>query len=136
MGAIDRGNMPTTVDIEREFRITLPTKHRAALDDLDDRIHVSTLMLKPEGLKLEDIFYVNADLRNSWQGWNERWLAFATNECGDYFAYDLASIPYRVVYIDPIETVEESVSRCEAEGFVFPTFDAWYEYELATKPET
>jgi len=126
--------MPLTPqDIETRLGITLPSRHLAALLDLSDPIHKRTLLLTPEGNTCQSIFTVNADLRAlAWKQWPDYLVAFATNECGDYFAFDTRTVPYRVYYIDPIGTAPESIAGCEQEGYVFESFDEWYEDKTST----
>jgi hypothetical protein len=123
-------------DIEARLGIEFPASHRRALLNASDPIHKRTVLLMPEGNECESILKVYEFLRQvEWKGWPSHLLAFATNECGDYFAYDTREKPYRVYYIDPIGTVEESVSECEREGFVFSDFDDWYRHKMASKVE-
>src|SRR4051794_19909410 len=116
-------------DIEAKLRIKLPPRHRAALLDPGDPIHDHKEML---GLEKDDSFNIlevnNRQRQREWKGWPEHLIAFATNGCGDYFAYDTRNEPYRVYYIEPNDTVSESIRECDAQGFVFPDFDAWYAY--------
>ena len=58
-------------------------------------------------------------------------VAFATNGCGDFFAYDTRQEPYRVYYIGPIDSAAEAMASCEDEGFVFDSFDDWYAYSVS-----
>jgi hypothetical protein len=121
----------TVDDIEMRFGIKLPPRHRKALLDVADPIHERVLLLKPEGNNCESIFLVNESWRESeynWKGWPEYLMAFATFECGDYFAYDIRSEPYRIHGIYEIGTVAECIELNERENSVHPNFDAWYEY--------
>ena len=65
-----------------------------------------------------------------WKRWPEHLVAFATNGCGDFFAYDTRDEPYRVYYVGPIGSAAEQVAACEEEGFVFAGFDDWYAYVM------
>ena len=53
-------------------------------------------------------------------------VAFATNECGDWFCFEIVNdfdfARGGVVYIDPSLTVEENLRQRE---LTFPSFDAW-----------
>lgn len=83
------------------------------------------------------IFKINADMRaEDWKNWPDYLIAFATNECGDYFAYDTRTMPYRVYYVGPTETVPESIAGCTREGFVFETFDDWYAHKAKMHTES
>ena len=51
-------------------------------------------------------------------------VAFASNGCGDYFAYDLRSELPRITYMDPDHTVAENL---EAEDKLeYESFEQWY----------
>jgi hypothetical protein len=59
-----------------------------------------------------------------WNRWPPFLVAFASNGCGDYFAYDLRSKPPRIIYMDPDHTVAENL---EAEDKLeYESFDRWY----------
>ena len=116
--------------IEADFRIKLPPRHRAALLDASDPIHGRSILLGLDGDG--GIPAVNrAERAAAWRQWPDHLVAFAYDGCGGLFAYDTREEPYRVYYIDPMETAPESVAGCEAEGFVSPSFDAWYAEQLA-----
>jgi hypothetical protein len=59
----------------------------------------------------------------------ERLIAFATNECGDFFCFD--SETRRIVYIAPYYTVEENLNSNE---LVYDSFERWMEQRLERKP--
>jgi hypothetical protein len=126
--------MPLTdQDIETRFGIALPSRYRVALLDPSDRIHQKTQLLTPDGEAGQSIFAINADMRSlDWKQWPDYLVAFAHNGCGDYFAFDTRSVPYRVYYIDPLETARESIAGCDDEGYVFESFDDWYEHEISS----
>jgi hypothetical protein len=122
----------TPQDIETHFGIQLPARHLAALLDSSDPIHERTFLLTAEGNDCQSIFKVNARLRAlEWKEWPGYLVAFATNECGDYFALDARTAPYKIYYIDPIDTVPESIAGNHQSGFVFNCFDDWYENEIS-----
>jgi hypothetical protein len=127
------GIMGLTVDsIETIFRIEIPRRHRALLLDPLDPIHDRKEILTPEGNDVCNIFKVNRRLRGlDWKEWPEYLVAFASNGCGDYFAYDTRINPYRIFYIGPIATAPDAVAACEEEGFVFSDFDDWYNYTVS-----
>jgi hypothetical protein len=52
-------------------------------------------------------------------------LAFATNECGDYWVVN--STDGSINYIDPDESVEVNLSNKE---LWFPSFDEWMQYKI------
>lgn len=55
----------------------------------------------------------------------DRLVAFATNECGDYYCFDRDT--GRIVYIDPDRTVEENLRSGE---LVYESFERWMEQKL------
>ena len=55
----------------------------------------------------------------------DRLVAFATNECGDYYCFDRDT--GRIVYIDPDRTVEENMGSDE---LVYESFGMWMEQKL------
>ena len=54
--------------------------------------------------------------------------AFASNGCGDHFAYDLRAQPPRIVYMDPDRTVAENLTADDA--LQFNSFEQWYEWKV------
>jgi hypothetical protein len=130
-------SVAATNDIESRYGIELPPRHRAALADAADPIHGRVVLLAAErDGERETIFSANENLRKTeWKEWPACLLAFATNGCGDYFAYDLRHHPYPVYYIGPIGTTPDEMATCEQEDFVFPSFDQWYRY-LVLQSET
>lgn len=89
-------------DVEKEFGMTLSAAHRRALLDPDDPLEEVLLPLNGEG----SIFKVNEAMRRlEWKKWPGHIVAFATQGCGDYFAFDTSAFPYRIFYIDPHESV-------------------------------
>src|SRR5688572_14909707 len=115
--------MPVSIeDIESRLGLTLPPRHRLALLDSSDPIHRKTTLLTAEGNR--SIFAVNDRLRKlDWKKWPDYLVAFGTNECGDYYAFDTRASPYRIYYIDPIDTAPESITGCEEQGYIFESFD-------------
>ena len=96
-------------ELEDEFGFQFPLPHRADIQNLSSPIHKACEFLIPDGPGLLDFAKVNRFLRKeSWQGWTAQYVAFASNGCGDYYAYDTSTRPYRVVYVDPIEYVAEA----------------------------
>jgi hypothetical protein len=66
--------------------------------------------------------------RRDFRRFRESLIAFATNECGDYFCFDRDS--GRIVYIDPDYTVEENLKSGE---LVYDSFEGWMEERLERK---
>lgn len=123
-------------EAETRLGLKLPLRHREALLDLTNPIHdACDFLLLESPHPLLRIVDVNEDLHDPgrWNRWPEYLVGFASNGCGDYFAYDARSAPYRIHYIDPLETVEESITRGEAEGFTFADFDAWHRYLIESR---
>ena len=58
--------------------------------------------------------------RRDFRPYPERLIAFATNECGDYFCFDRDT--GRIVYIDPDYPVEENLKSVE---LVYDSFERW-----------
>jgi hypothetical protein len=117
-------------DIVSKFEIVLPAQYRMVLEDSFNPVHERLLPCNGHG----SIFEVNERLRGTeYKQWPIYLIAFATEGCGDYFAFDTRTFPYRIYYIDPIGTAAESMASCEEEGFVFESFDEWYAREIETE---
>src|SRR5262249_28803827 len=118
-------------EIEAMLGLKFSERHRQALSDLNDPIHDATDFLVPssphEGLRLLEVneFLHAAD---TWDNWPQFLVAFASNGCGDYFAYDLRSEPAPIVYMDPDYTVEENLNSTG--GLVFDSFESWYQSKI------
>ena len=120
--------------IESRFGVALPEKMQAALMNPHDPIHQCASLLTASDNPMLDVASVNADLRSiNWKQWPEHFTAFATNECGDYFAFDTSQSPYRVYYVGPEDSAPEAIAACEDEGYIFDSFDAWYDRKLAAR---
>ena len=78
-----------------------------------------------------DIVSLNQWLHSSkvWAPWPDYLIAFASQGCGDHYAYDFRSSPPRIVYIGGERTPEESLR--EPDNAKGETFDEWYERMLA-----
>jgi hypothetical protein len=113
---------------EARPRITLPERHRQAMQDASDPVHEWCDFLVPESLhSLLRWVEVNELLHaaDSLSCWPSFLVAFASNGCGDYFAYDLRSKPSGVVYVDPDDTIEENLTA--EDRLVYGSFEEWYE---------
>jgi hypothetical protein len=113
---------------ETRLGITLPDRHRRVMLDPLDRIHTlcDFLVLDSPHVLLRWVDaneFLHADDR--WNRWPTFLVAFASNGCSDYFAYDTRSEPLRIIYMDPDYTVVENLAN--AKEFEFGSFDAWYE---------
>ena len=116
-----------TIDaIEAHLGCQFPERHRQAFDDADDPIHDDCDFLVPStpfpGL---DIVQVNDRLHAKGPfAWPAFLVAFASNGCGDYFAYDLRTSQTRVIYIDPDETVDENL--VSDDRLQYDSFALWH----------
>ena len=63
-----------------------------------------------------------------WNRWPQFLVAFASNGCGDYYAYDTRSEPPKIIYMDPDNMVDENLVKTD--GLEFATFEAWYEKKM------
>ena len=115
-------------EIESALAISIPVAHRKALLDSADPIHEACDFLVPDSPhKLLRLCDVNEFLHASDRpdAWPEFLVAFASNGCDDYFAYDTRQSPYVIVYIDPDNTVADNLDMDD--GYTFDSFDEWHE---------
>src|SRR2546421_9575752 len=99
--------------------------------DTGDVVHVACDLLLPWPTeKTREIVEENESLhsRGHHDPWPSYLVAFASNGCGDFFAYDLRLEPHSVIYIDPDCTVQENLESDDK--LTFATFDDWYKYEV------
>src|SRR5262245_18393387 len=118
-------------EAETRLAITLSDRHRRAMLDLSDPIHEACDFLVPDSpYELLRWVEVNEFLHatDHWNRWPPFLVAFASNGCGDYFAYDTRTEPAKIAYMDPDKTVDENLSITD--GFEFDTFEAWYEMKV------
>jgi hypothetical protein len=119
------------LSVELRLGLTFLERHRQALLDTADPIHQACDFLLPSSdypmLRLVD---VNEFLHDP--GHLNRWppflVAFASNGCGDYFAYDLRRQPPTIIYMDPDQTVEENLSA--EDRLVYQSFEEWYQHRI------
>src|SRR5262245_49650082 len=115
-------------EVEQRLGLKLPERHRQALLDLADPIHGACDFLLPSSPhELLRMVAVNEFLHaperpDPWPGFL---VAFASNGCGDYFAYDLRRQPASILYLDPDRTVAENLQA--ADGLEYGSFEAWYQ---------
>jgi hypothetical protein len=113
-------------DLERLFGITFPEEHREALLDFSTPIHAACDFLVPESPHdMLRFAHVNRFLHaNEYADpWPIYLIAFASNGCGDYFAYDKRQAPFTIVYLDPDYTVAENPAMDD--GYTFSSFTEW-----------
>ncbi len=115
-------------EIETLLSVRLPDPHRASLLDGSDPIHKACAILVPHSpYELLRLYDTNVHLhhKDHPDRWPDFLVAFASNGCGDYFAYDTRRAPYLIVYIDPDNTVEENLEMDD--DYTFESFAAWYD---------
>jgi len=119
------------LQVEAQYGLRLPRSHVLCLEDLADSIHEACdfLLLESE-VELLSFVHVNEFLHrpDKWNRWPAHLVAFASNGCGDYFAYDLRSHPLTIIYLDPSATPEEALSS--SDPLTFQSFDHWRSYQL------
>jgi predicted RNA-binding Zn-ribbon protein involved in translation (DUF1610 family) len=100
-------------------------------DALDPIHRACDFYVPPEENSTLDIVALNQSLHGDrvWARWPEYLVAFASNGCGDYFAYDLRLSPARVVYIGGERPPEEHLQ--EPENIAGQTFEEWYAEKIA-----
>src|SRR5271170_7673193 len=98
-------------ELENKLKFAFPARHRQAILDLADPIHDACefLILPDDGQA--DVFRENEWIHSPEFGdsWPNFLIAFASNGCGDYFAYDTRQNPASIIYIDPDKTVEDNL---------------------------
>lgn len=124
--------MEDLANIESRIGMRFPDEHRRAILDGSDPIHQCCDFLVPESpYRLLDIVHANEFLHGAEHPdpWPTFLVAFASNGCGDYFAYDNRSNPPSVIYMDPDSFVAENLAATDA--LTFDSFDAWYTRKLS-----
>src|SRR5438105_5025835 len=113
--------------LESRFQIQFPERHRQALQDPADPIHDWCVFLVPTTpYVLHDFARCNEMLHSEDPSnlWPDFLVAFASNGCGDYWAYDTRRQPPTIIYIDPDNSITETLA--DKEPYVFDTFESWY----------
>jgi len=108
-----------------------PEQHQRAMQDATDPIHrACDFFVQSSDNKSLDLLDVNQWLHSSqvWAPFPDFLVAFASQGCGDYFAYDTRQSPPSVIYIDPDATPEEHLADPEAVRYA--SFNDWYESQL------
>ena len=114
-------------EAESRLGMSLSKRHRQAMLDPSDPIHQGCDFLVPDSpYELLRWVGVNEFLHapDHWNRWPAFLVAFASNGCGDYFAYDLRSEPPRVIYMDPDHTVAENLTSDDK--LEYGSFEEWY----------
>lgn len=114
-------------EAEARLGVTLPDRHRQAMLDPTDPVHEwCDFLVLDSPYELLRWVGVNEFLHASdrWNRWPPFLVAFASNGCGDYFAYNLRSSPPRVIYMDPDSTVAENLAT--EDKLEYESFDEWY----------
>jgi hypothetical protein len=110
---------------------TFPEQHQRVMHDATDPVHRACdfLVQSPDNRGL-DLVAVNEWLhsRQVASPWPPFLVAFASNGCGDYFAYDMRQSPASIIYIDPDATPEENLA--DPEALRYSDFAEWYESQL------
>jgi ribosomal protein L40E len=114
-------------EVESRLKFMSPERHRQAILDSSDPIHKACEFSVLSDNRRHDIFRTNEWIHSSEFGnpWPDFLIAFASNGCGDYFAYDTRQSPTSIIYIDPDNTVEENLQA--SDKLCFETFEIWYE---------
>jgi hypothetical protein len=107
---------------------TFPGRHQRVMADTSDPIHRACDFYTLSGER--DIVALNKWLHSQevWSPWPDYLIAFASNGCGDYFAYDTRQSPAPIVYIGPDGTPEEKLA--DPDALRYESFDEWYESEM------
>jgi hypothetical protein len=114
-------------DIEKSLGIVFPAEHWRALLDPSDPIHAACdFLVLDSPYKLLRLQHVNEFLHveDHFDPWPGYLVAFASNGCGDYFAYDIRQMPYTIIYIDPDKTVAENLGMDDR--YTFHSFAEWH----------
>jgi hypothetical protein len=115
-----------------------PQRHRQAMLDPADPVHDACDFLVPDPpYECLGLVKVNGFLHdpNTPDPWPPCLVAFASNGCGDYFAYDLRDQPPRIRYMCPDRTVDEHLRGVDPDSLVFDSFEDWYRYKVKTTTE-
>ena len=111
---------------------TFSERHQRLMLDATDPIHRACdfFVRSSTNNKSLDFVAVNQWLhsREVWAPWPDFLVAFASQGCGDYFAYDLRQSPVSVIYIGPERTPEEQLD--DPDALLYEGFDEWYESQI------
>ena len=110
----------------------LPEQHFRVMLDAADPIHRACDFFVQRSDNSSLVFeLVNERLHSQavWAPWPDFLIAFASNGCGDFFAYDIRCTPPSIIYIGPEDTPEEHLG--DPDALRYDTFAEWYESEIA-----
>jgi hypothetical protein len=129
---VDPAPAPPPPPPTQDHRQDLPAAHLRKMSDATDRVHrVCDFFILDSPHDLLRLDRVNDFLRTKrTDRWPDFLVAFASNGCGDYYAYDLRTTPPIIRYIDPDNTVHENL-RLSKDQLRFTSFEDWYSYVLA-----
>jgi len=108
-----------------------PEQHQQAMQDPADAIHrACDFLILSSDNRSGNLIAENQRLHSSQVSapWPDFLVAFASQGCGDYFAYDMRQSPPSIIYIDPDSTPEENLAAPEA--LRYSSFEEWYESQL------
>src|SRR5262249_51390311 len=136
-GTLGRGTAVVDVfQIKALCGLRLPSSHVHSLLDPSDPIHDACDFLRlassDDRLNFEEV-NTRRHHPDTWNTCPPHLVAFASNGCGDYFAYDTRVDPPTIVYIDPAGTPEESVGAEDA--LTYKTFVDWRASRLENHAE-
>ena len=117
----------TLEQIESVYGFQFPDRHRKDLEDRSNQIHSAVEFLFPDDPGIRDFVKCNEKLRSGWKKAGVNVVAFATQGCGDFFAYDISKTPYQVFVIDPTWDVPESLAAATAQENGLEEYDEWRE---------
>ncbi|MFZ5890048.1 MAG: hypothetical protein ACOY0T_03190 [Myxococcota bacterium] len=126
--SLSKAPLPT-----RSVEQVLPIDHLNKMRDASDQIHdACDFLLLDSPNELLRINHVNGLLHHPYRGtpWPDFLVAFASHGCGDYYAYDLRSAPPTILYIEPGNTVDDSLGLSN-DNLQFASFADWYAHIMS-----
>lgn len=106
--------------------------HLAVMQDPDDRVHdACDFLILDSPYPLLQVDHVNDSLHGPARvdPWPPFLVAFASNGCGDYYAYDFRTEPPVIRYVDPDKSIEENL-RLSRDNVRFASFSDWYAHKV------
>lgn len=102
-----------------------PERHQQVMRDPADPIHRACDLLLGASLAMENERLHSPQVATPWPDFL---VAFASQGCGDYFAYDMRQSPPSVIYMDPDATPQENLANPESVRFL--SFNDWYTSQI------